>query len=187
MLTDLFQAQQHLNSEEIDLLNSYWSEEVAYKRGEAVLQIGERERYLYYVLEGSQLLYFIDKSGNKIAVGFGYPGTIITGITSFLREDASTFGTDCLRKSKFLRISKERFYELREKIPAIDKSWQGFLEEALMGLIERETSMLIHDPRERLEILMGRSIHVFQHIPLKYIASYLRMTPETLSRIMKTI
>jgi hypothetical protein len=49
--------------------------------------------------------------------------------------------------------------------------------------IDREIDLLISSPSERLNRVLQRSPDVFQHIPLKYIASYLRMKPETLSRI----
>ncbi len=52
--------------------------------------------------------------------------------------------------------------------------------------LEREKDILIHSPRKRYERVLKRSPQLFQEIPHKYIASYLRMSPETLSRIKKS-
>ena len=60
-------------------------------------------------------------------------------------------------------------------------------ERALLGRIEREIDLLTPSPKERYARLLKRSPHVFQLFPHKYIASYLRMTPETLSRLKKEI
>jgi len=57
------------------------------------------------------------------------------------------------------------------------------LENLITQQIEREIDLLTDSPSERLHRVLNRSPDLFQQIPLKYIASYLRMSPETLSRI----
>ena len=57
------------------------------------------------------------------------------------------------------------------------------LENLITQQMEREVDLLIESPAERLKRILERSPNLFQHVPLKYIANYLRMTPETLSRI----
>ena len=61
--------------------------------------------------------------------------------------------------------------------------WRTELERVLVGRIEREIDLLLPEPERRLARLMARSPHIFQLVPKKYIASSLRMTPETLSRL----
>lgn len=56
----------------------------------------------------------------------------------------------------------------------------------LNSMLEREIDLLTSSPFERYNRILERSPQVFQEIPLKYIASYLRMTPETLSRLRKS-
>lgn len=182
---DLFNQIRPLHELDKDLLAEYWSEIRVVKRGENLLRPAQIERYVYFVLEGCLRIYFPNDMGEEICVGFGYSGNILSAIPSFLQEKPSEFGISALRKSKLLQISKQRLYELREKSPNIDKVWQLSMEFALIGLIERESAMLIQDPRERLRKLLQRSPHIFQQVPQKYIASYLRMSPETLSRIFK--
>ncbi|MCY7291948.1 MAG: Crp/Fnr family transcriptional regulator, partial [Ferruginibacter sp.] len=57
------------------------------------------------------------------------------------------------------------------------------MENLVTQQIDREIDLLITSPAERLKRVLARSPNLFQEIPLKYIASYLRMKPETLSRI----
>ena len=63
------------------------------------------------------------------------------------------------------------------------KQYIQLLELQITQQIDREIDILIPSPTERLNRVLKRSPNVFQHVPLKYIASYLRMKPETLSRI----
>lgn len=66
------------------------------------------------------------------------------------------------------------------------KMWQLILESFVLQQMERERDILTSSPMERYNRVLKRSPQLFQEIPNKYIASYLRMTPETLSRIKKS-
>jgi hypothetical protein len=57
----------------------------------------------------------------------------------------------------------------------------------IIGQLEREVDLLTNDPAERYRRVLNRSPRLFQEVPAKYIANYLRMTPETMSRIKKTV
>jgi len=60
------------------------------------------------------------------------------------------------------------------------------LEQLAAQQMERELDLLTSSPHERMQRVLKQSPQVFQEIPAKYIASYLRMTPETLSRILNS-
>ena len=63
------------------------------------------------------------------------------------------------------------------------KLWSGILEDLVLQQIEREKDLLINSPKERYERVLKRSPQLFQEIPNKHIANYLRMSAETLSRL----
>ena len=65
--------------------------------------------------------------------------------------------------------------------------WNGILGHAILDLMEREQDLLISSPAERFNRVLARSPQLFQEVPNKYIASYLNMTPETLSRLKKKL
>ncbi|WP_317127531.1 MULTISPECIES: hypothetical protein [Chryseobacterium] len=64
--------------------------------------------------------------------------------------------------------------------------WTIILEDLVLQQVEREKDLLISAPKERYERVLKRSPQLFQQIPDKYIANYLRMSPETLSRLKKS-
>jgi hypothetical protein len=63
------------------------------------------------------------------------------------------------------------------------KTWVILLENLALQQLEREIDLMTNSPKERYERVLKRSPQLFQQIPHKYIANYLRMTPETLSRL----
>lgn len=186
-LFDVFNQMQPLNEKDRSLLDKYWSEKQQLKRGEYLLRSGQIDRYLYFVEQGSLRVYFPTENGEEYAVAFGYTGNIFNSVPSFLLEKPSEFAIQALKKSRILKISKQQLLALRAESPNIEKCWQYSMEMGLIGLIERESTILIPDPRVRLKKLLKRTPALFQYVPLKHIASYLRMTPETLSRIFKEI
>ena len=66
------------------------------------------------------------------------------------------------------------------------KIWHLILGDLIFQQMERERDILTSSPIKRYKRVLSRSPQLFQEIPNKYIASYLRMTPETLSRIKKS-
>ena len=100
-----------------------------------------------------------------------------------MNSKPSAYYIQALGKRALLGISKKDLVQLMEARPNIRQFWYEQLEKALVGKVEREVDLLLPEPEQRLQRIMQRSPQLFQHIPKKYIASYLRMSPETLSRL----
>jgi hypothetical protein len=64
--------------------------------------------------------------------------------------------------------------------------WGKILENLAVQQLEREIDLLKNSPKERYERVLKRSPQLFQEIPNRHIANYLRMSPETLSRLKKS-
>ena len=116
-------------------------------------------------------------------IRFGYEGSLITSLSSFLKGTPSEFYIEAIRKTSMKVISKEDLARLVNENSENLRQYTNLLETLISQQIDREIDLLITSPTERLNRVLKRSPNLFQHVPLKYIASYLRMTPETLSRI----
>ena len=90
---------------------------------------------------------------------------------------------EAIRKTTLKVIPKASLLQLVNEDTESLKQYIALLENLITQQIEREIDLLTISPSERLKRILERSPNLFQQIPLKYIASYLRMTPETLSRI----
>ena len=181
-LSQIFGSKVKLKEDELSALLERWNRPVTLKRNEFLIKKGQTESSLFFVLNGSMRIYFPNKE-DEICVGFGHTGNLVCSYPSFIRNEPSEYFIQALAKTELMAINRDYFYSLFDPFRNIERAWRMLEEEALMGKIEREVEMLTFTPEERYHRLITRSPHIFQTIPRKYIASYLRMTPETLSRI----
>ena len=169
----------------IDKLNSAFNELGQQKvalRGQFILKAGEIERNLYFVKSGAIRVFYLTEFDEQI-IRFGYKGSLINSLSSFINQKPSEFYIEAIRKTTLQVISREKLYQLVNENETSLKQYILLLETLITQQIDREIDLLITSPSERLNRVLSRSPNLFQEIPLKYIASYLRMKPETLSRI----
>ncbi len=151
-------------------------------KDEFLLREGDIERNFYWIETGAVRAFYLSAYEEKI-VRLGYEGSLITSLSSFLNEKPSELYIAAIRKTTLHVVSKE---VLMHRVHASTESLQQYLallENLVTQQIDREIDLLITSPAERLQRVLQRSPLLFQQIPLKYIANYLRMKPETLSRI----
>ena len=151
-------------------------------KGEFLIKEGETEQHVYLVDSGALRVFYLTEF-EEITIRFGYKGSMITSLSSFIKGTPSEFYIDAIRKTALRIITKKSLTALVNESQENLKQYTALLELLITQQTEREIDLLITSPTERLKRVLQRSPNLFQEIPLKYIASYLRMTPETLSRI----
>lgn len=150
-----------------------------------LLRAGEVERSLYFIESGAiHAFYISDKEEHTIR--FGYQGSLITSIPSFYDQRPSEIYLQAIRKTEVVAFDRGDFVRVMNSTPDLQKFYATSLELLAAQQMEREIDLLTSSPIERVNRVLKRSPQVFQEIPAKYIASYLRMTPETLSRILNS-
>lgn len=162
-----------------------WHKTIKLARNEFLKVKGSIDTNLYFVESGSFRVYIVDEFEDK-TIRFGYCGNIISALDSFISEQPSDLYIQALKLSSIRVIRKSEFMQLIESSAENIKLWQAILTELVLHQMEREIDILTASPSERYKRVQSRSPQLFQEIPNKYIASYLRMTPETLSRIKKS-
>ncbi len=151
-------------------------------RNEYLIKEGEIERFVYLIIEGAVRVFLIS-AHEEHTIRFGYSGSIITSLSSFITGNPSEFYLQAIRKSTVFKIPKDDFLNAVNAHPEGLKAYNEMLQQLVLQQMEREVDLLTHSPAERLKRVLERSPRLFQEIPSRYIASYLRMTPETLSRV----
>lgn len=154
------------------------ADSLKYKKGHILTAEGEVENNLYYIEDGAIKIYFQSELGEHI-VRLGYNSSILNSLSSFLSRKPSELFIETIRETKVKVLKRNHVFEIISQ----SQGYSEFLESLLIQQIDRELDLLHDSPIQRLERVLKRSPNLFQHVPLKYIASYLRMSPETLSRI----
>lgn len=158
------------------------AEQKVISKGQFLIKEGEIEKNLYFVISGAIRVFYLSEFEEQ-TVRFGYMGSFINSLSSFIKDAPSELYIQAIRKTTVKYISKDKLQNLVNENSDNQRQYIQLLETLVTQQIDREIDLLITSPVERLNRVLMRSPNLFQHIPLKYIASYLRMTPETLSRI----
>ena len=158
---------------------------ITISKGDYLLREGEVEKHLYSINDGA-VRAFISTDSEEITIRFGYNGSIINSLSSFITGKPSEMSLQAIRKTRLRVLTKTLFHSFVAESELNLIGYNGLLAQTIVQQIERESDLLTSAPADRLSRVLERSPDLFQHIPLKFIASYLRMTPETLSRIRKS-
>ncbi|TXI82176.1 MAG: Crp/Fnr family transcriptional regulator [Flavobacteriales bacterium] len=166
-----------------DAIAPCWREH-AFSRGAYICMVGQVEQYFYIVQTGVQRLSF-PHDGNDICVGFAYDGSWSGEYTSFVTRTPARFDVLAMTDSVLWGIRYDDLQRLFRELPVMERFGRLILEELLVGRALREIEQLSMSAEERYDRLVERSPHLLQLASQKDIASYLRMTPETFSRLRR--
>jgi len=153
-------------------------------RGEFLKVQGSIDTNVYYVLSGS-LRVFVSDGYEEQTIRFGYKENLIVSLDSFLTGKPSELYIQAIKKTILKVVTKEQIAIYLEK-ETNQNLWVKILENLVIQQMEREIDILTNSPKERYERVLKRSQQLFQEIPNRHIANYLRMSAETLSRLKKS-
>lgn len=162
-------------------IGRYWAEH-AFTRNAIITRAGSVEPRFYIVKSGVQSLSF-PHDGEDICVGFAYDGSWSGAFDSFVTRTPSRFDLRAITDSVLLGIEHTDLQRLYDQLPVMERFGRLILEELVVGRATREIEQLSLSAEERYDRLVARSPKLLQLVPQKDIASYLRMSPETFSRL----
>jgi len=140
----------------------------------------------YLFLESGFLRAFAyDVDANEVTTGFYTPGQIVFEVSSFFTRSRSKENIQALTDCEGWFISFEQLNELFHSLPEFREFGRSVLVQGFAGLKNRMLSTITETAEERYAHLLQTNPEIFQHAPLKTIASYLGITDTSLSRIRK--
>lgn len=151
-------------------------------KGDKLMQEGEICSYMYYVERG-MVRQFYFKGGRDLTEHFSYEGKIVICIESFLKQTPSLLGVEALETSWLYGIPHDRFLELVETDKEMERLYRKILEHALISSQEHADSQRFENATERYLRLLKTKPEIILRAPMVHVASFLQMTPETLSRV----
>ena len=164
--------------------SNLWESEKELKRNEFLTVKGNRDTNIYFIKSGALRIYVEDEY-EEHTIRFGYQDNFITALDSYLKEIPTNFYIQALKKTEVLVAKKSEFEKVMSSNQELLTIWTALGNELIYQQLEREVDLLTFSPKDRYQRVLERSPKLFQEIPNKYIASYLRMTPETLSRFKR--
>lgn len=153
-------------------------------RNEYVVKAGAKDDHIYLIEDGVVIIY-IESEKEEQVIRFGYNGNIVLCLDTFLAGAPTAFYIQAVKRTKYRIIPKKALEDFMTGRKEHADMWRQALEQLILQQMEREIDLLTVSPAERYKRVWQRSPQIFQLVPHKYIANYLRMTPETLSRIKK--
>lgn len=169
-----------------DYINEHglWQKTIVLRRGDYLHMADEVDDNIYYVVGGT-LQSFVLVNDEEQIIRFGYEGDFFTAIDCFISGQPTILYAQAIRKCTLKMIRKSDYIKHIAEQPELSDLWQNIMSWMIIGQLEREIDLLTNDPAERYRRVLERSPRLFQEVPAKYIANYLRMTAETLSRIRR--
>ena len=153
------------------------------KKKEYLLNEGDIGRYQYFVNKGCLRTYTIDEKGQEHVIQFAIEDWWTGDMYSFLTQTAARYTIDAIEDSEVICLEKNALEELYVKIPKFERFFRHLLQNAFIALQERIIASLSQPADERYCTFIIKYPDMEKRLPLKQIASYLGITPESLSRI----
>jgi CRP-like cAMP-binding protein len=157
------------------------------KQGEYAEQAGTVCLNLIYVNSGCLMTYHTDKSGNDQVIQFSTAGWWTSDLQSLTSGQPSIYSTRALADSHVYLLPRIRYEELLDRHPAFERYFRLTFQNSLVTHQNRIIQALTYTAEQRYEAFRKKYPQLEQYVPLKYIASYLGITPEFLSKIRRRL
>jgi len=170
------------NDEEWDLVVPYLAEK-RLKKNQLFAEEGKKAREIAFILEGNLRQFYV-KDGEEKTTYFYFENHLMSSYISCITGQPSALSIEALTPSRLLVFT----YPILQSLYAQSKQWEKFgrlvAEYLAIGLEERMVGLLLLSPEERYhQLIQSNKQKILERIPQHYIASYLGITPVSLSRI----
>jgi CRP-like cAMP-binding protein len=172
--------------EECNSFLSIWSP-CEFKRKEIVTTAGETERYLYFVTEGVQRIYYFDDQQREATLVFTYAPSFGGVMDSLLLQKPSRYFYETLTPSSFLKASVNDLFDQMNKSSSIQNLVQQGVTQTLSGLLERMVELQCFSSEEKFKTLLKRSPHILNLVPHKYLANYIGIDSTNFSKLINQV
>ena len=185
ILANIYQYVQ-LNEEETAFLESILIAR-PFKQGELIVRAGDTARYLMYVNDGYVMTYHTGKDGLDHVIQFASSGWWCGDIYSLSKEPNTLFSTKGLCDGELLLLPRLVHSQLLEKYSKMERYFRMLFQHVVIRQQLRFLESYTDSAEDRYTKFINTYPGMEQYVPQKYIASYLGITPEFLSKVRKKI
>lgn len=185
-LIEYIQARIIISQSELEKSFSY-SEQKTFSKGEYLLRIGEYCRFIGFLNKGLIMTTILDNEGTEKASQFIYEGCFFTYTEGLASNILSHKNFIALEECETLILSKESLSVIFKENQKFETLFNQILAEEVRNLLLNEQATKTDSLEERYLQLDHQFPNAFQRISLKYLADYLGIEPQSLSRIRKRL
>lgn len=176
----------HLTDEEFNICTKFFIPKTIRKH-QFLLNEGDVCTYFGFVNSGCLREYTIDKKGNEHIIQFAIADWWVSDLDSFLSGSPANHNIDALQDSEVLLLEKSSRDELLDACPKMERFFRILLEANYVATHQRVADSLSKSAEERYLKFIKTYPKLFEQIPQNQIASYLGITPQSLSRLRKQL
>ena len=153
-----------------------------FQKGDTILKEGNVCNALYYVEKGMVRQYYY-KNKKDVTEHFSFEGRIVFCIESLLKQEPSRLIVEALEQTTLYAIPYDILLGLMVRNQEMEMLYRKILEHVAISSQEHADSQRFENAAERYERLLREKPEIVRRAPMVHIASFLQMTPETLSRV----
>lgn len=154
---------------------------------EHFLSPGEVSTSVAYVNKGCLRRYIIDNHSKEIIINFSLEDYWTGDLESLLLKKPTIYFVQALEDSELLLLSRESLLKAEDELPKFKEFHENLVHRNHYVSLKRLSIAKSATPKEKYMLVMKEQPQLFQRVPLHYIASYLGIEPESLSRLRKRI
>lgn len=170
------------SQEELKIFNSLLKQKTVSKKT-FLLQEGEVCNFEAFIVKGCVRTYYIDANGFEVILQFGIEEWWVSDISSFHEQNASKLFIETLEDSELLFLTPETKEELLFKVPKFERVFRLMIQRNLSATQNRLVNNIAKPAQERYQEFITKYPTIPQRVPQHFIASFLGISPEFLSKI----
>lgn len=172
----------HLTDDEIAILETAFRYR-KFRKNQYILQEGDVSRSSSFILTGLVRVYLVDDKGQEHVLYFMKEDYWVGDLNSNYSETPSQYNIDCLEETEVLQITKADIERICEEVPKMNIFFRHLYRASIIAHEKRTASVLMKSALERYLDFVASNPELERRIPNLHIASYLGITPQSLSRL----
>jgi len=157
-----------------------------FEKGALMISPGQVQTELYFIKKGTQMSYF-ENSHKLHVMAFTYASDFCAIPDSFLLQQPSKYSMQSLTDTEVLALTYTDLQKLFDEYQEIERLFRKMTEMILAGVLDRQLELKAENMEQRFRTFCGRSPHLLQLVPQKYLASYLGIDPTNFSKLINSI
>ena len=185
-LIDTISKTVKLTEPDVELCSAYFKP-LTTSKNSVIEEQDKFPQYLYFISSGFMRLFYYDENGDEVTSHLGSANDFFASFLSFIHQKKAKENVECITTCELLRISRPDLVTLIDSSESFKKFSLIIFEQAIASTEIRANDLATLAAEQRYKKLMETQPAILQNVPIQYIASYLGIKPQSLSRIRRQI